>query len=623
MRIESGLFDGQVLQRDGRDGSDARIAGTGAEPGAVWARVTRAGRPLRGFGAQRVGVARRDGRFTARLRGIPVGGPYAVALSSGPKASATPALTVGGVWVGDVWLLGGQSNMQGSGQRMGCLAPVTEVRAFYMDDRWDVARDPLHNLWNAVDPVHGGRPDAVDSGGKGVGPGLSFGQAMYARTGMPQGLIACAHGGTSMPQWDPMHRDLGGHSLYGAMVRRIRKNGGRVAGMIWYQGESDSMVKAVDEYADRMEGLVKSLRHDCGDARLPIVMAQLGRYAGENQVSTNWNAVQEIQRRLPQRIRRLAVVPTIDLALDDLVHIAGLAHQTLGARMAEAMQALCDPGSKAVPPIELESVRPVIVKGENTATFEVKYRNVVGALQSPVRPMGFDIRENDEHVPALFDTRLRGDTVLLRTYRPILDFVGKGIHYGAGLDPACVITDGAGRPLPVMGPVPMTGSRLASRFAVSMRISRLLPGAGRLQGVEYPDDREGLALQTLKTEYHFLSVYPLFSQTQTDSLIYIVSRFHCPERMKLALLFGYDGPVKLWLDKRLRLHDPDGTNPAVPDGRAIPVTVSMGDHEIVVALGSNEAKAWGIYLRFERLGIAPRQLAAHPERYPVPEFLEG
>ncbi len=618
VEIVSGLWEGQVWQRNDRNVSDARIEGRcPGVSGAVWVRVVRGRQVLRGWNARPVGHCRR-GRFNVRVTGLPVGGPYAVTIGVG--SGRGPTLTVGEIRVGDVWILAGQSNMQGSGRRIGALAPHPEVRAFYMDDRWAVACDPLHNLWNAVDPVHGGRPDGRDDGGKGVGPGLSFGQSMFARTGIPQGLIACAHGGTSMPQWDPMHKDLGGLSLYGAMCRRVHKNGGRVAGVIWYQGESDAMQHQVEVYAERMHQWIAAVRREFRSPRLPMVMVQLARYAGENQVAADWNAIQDIQRRLPERIRHLATVPAIDLLLDDGVHVAGLSHQELGRRMAEAMDAMIRPGRGAVPPIAFKQVRLVIPPNENQATIEVTYDHVVGGLIAPGRPIGFTIMADGKPVPAIYDIRLSGSKVLLKTSRSILDFVGRSLHYGAGLDPACTITDTAGRPLPVMGPIALCGNRTASRFPTSVRVSGLLPGTGTLKSVVYPKDWTGLKLTSRPVEYNFVNLHPDFSRAQTDVWAWVVTHVVCDEPMRVAVLFGYDGPVKLWIDGRLRWHDPAGKNPAVPDGHSIPVALSRGRHEVAVALGSNGGLAWGLYLRFERLD-RPRRADVDPhDPRRVPRF---
>jgi hypothetical protein len=70
--------------------------------------------------------------------------------------------------------------------------------------------------------------------------------------------------------------------------------------------------------------------------------------------------------------------------------------------------------------------------------------------------------------------------------------------------------------------------------------------------------------------------------------------------MSLNLLLGYDGPVKVWCDGEQILHDPDGTNPAEIDATATPFKARRGRHELLIALGTNGGKAWGIYLRLER-----------------------
>jgi sialate O-acetylesterase len=185
-----------------------------------------------------VGKAAR-GRFVGRLTGLPAGGPYEVELRIvGRDGQAAAQAKVSDVLVGDVWLAAGQSNMQGIGQSDNRLPDDPLVRAFYMNDRWATAREPLHNMWEAIDAVHrdisGGMLPAKAAPGTMISPGVSFAQEMRRRTGVPQGVVACAHGGTTMSQWDPSLAKLGPRSLYGAMMRRLAKNGDTVAGMIWY-----------------------------------------------------------------------------------------------------------------------------------------------------------------------------------------------------------------------------------------------------------------------------------------------------------------------------------------------------------------------------------------------------
>jgi hypothetical protein len=108
---------------------------------------------------------------------------------------------------------------------------------------------------------------------------------------------------------------------------------------------------------------------------------------------------------------------------------------------------------------------------------------------------------------------------------------------------------------------------------------------------------------------------------QDDSLVYYACRFNCPSSMQLALLLGYDGPVKAWLDGREIAHDPDGINPAVSTKCAAPFKAAAGTHELVVALGTNNNAAWGIFLRLERLNVPKRQLLNRPETIAMPEIL--
>ena len=100
--------------------------------------------------------------------------------------------------------------------------------------------------------------------------GLTFAKAMAEATGVPIGLIPAAHGGTSMQQWEPSRKHMGGGSLYGATLARVAANGGKVAGILWYQGESDANPADAPLYESRMTELVQSFRADFGQPDLPF-----------------------------------------------------------------------------------------------------------------------------------------------------------------------------------------------------------------------------------------------------------------------------------------------------------------------------------------------------------------
>jgi len=140
--------------------------------------------------------------------------PYRVEFRVGGK---DVAFALHNILVGDLWVLAGQSNMEGVGDLVDVEPPNELVHNFDMADRWMVAEEPLHTLVSATDRVHWRlndqkQPERYEGDKlrkftaerkKGAGMGLPFAVEMVKRTGVPIGLLSCAHGGTSMDQWDP------------------------------------------------------------------------------------------------------------------------------------------------------------------------------------------------------------------------------------------------------------------------------------------------------------------------------------------------------------------------------------------------------------------------------------
>ncbi len=105
-----------------------------------------------------------------------------------------------------------------------------------------------------------------------------------------------------------------------------------------------------------------------------------------------------------------------------------------------------------------------------------------------------------------------------------------------------------------------------------------------------------------------------------DTLVFFAGRLQYAEPMMLAARLGYDGPVKLWLDRKQLFHDPAGTNPGTPDRAYVPFHAGVGCHDVVVALGSNQGRAWGICLRFKRLDVSRQLLRQGPDFYRMPDL---
>ena len=620
MEIISGLFNHMVMQRDKNGLSNQLMVGVCKEALTAPIRISvfKNKKIIKGFSAIKAGSAVR-GKFAATLKGLPAGGPYDIQLSCGVD-DKNETLTIQNVLVGDVWILAGQSNMHGTGLRKDRLKPDPLVRAFYNDDRWDVAEDPLHDFTNAVDAVHGRGGHAPHIG---TGPGVAFAQSLLKLTGIPQGLIACAHGGTSMAQWSPALKSKKGASLYGAMYRRFVKNGSRVAGVFWYQGCSDTGPDTIDVYTEKMVTLIKSMRRDFENKSLPFVLVQIARTI-LCETPTCWNSIREQQRLLPEKIKNVLTVPVIDLALNDWVHITGVDCHRVGKRSADAMAILNYGLKKVVPPITLEKIEATSDPLNGNIEFLATFKNVVGSLRSAGRPTGFIFEESGKPgIDLTYRIELKKNTVLLKTNLAQTGLNQINLYYGFGNNPYCNITDEGDRSLPGFGPYPVYSAY--APWVTRLKVSNIQPSAGKLKGLNYLADGEGLQW-TSRTfngaPLYFCNIHPELSQrAPEDNLVYFSSDIRCGEPMQVDIMLGYDGPVKVWLDGRPVYHDPNGTNPALPDEVKIPVKLSRGNHAVRVALASNHGKAWGIFLRFRRSDVPLKLLLKGPDAYKIPEVI--
>ena len=115
-----------------------------------------------------------------KLVGVPIGGPYTISCRFEGASVATAE--VSNVFVGDLWVLAGQSNMEGVGDLIDVTPPHPRVMLLGMDGKWSPAEEPLHWLVDSPDPVHSGDPKTRAARSaqkhktrrKGAGLGLPF-----------------------------------------------------------------------------------------------------------------------------------------------------------------------------------------------------------------------------------------------------------------------------------------------------------------------------------------------------------------------------------------------------------------------------------------------------------------
>jgi sialate O-acetylesterase len=467
VRITEGISDYQVLQRGPDQTATLHFAGTAAGKKIagknIDARLISGDAPLAGFDWTTVGRVQKSTMWSAEFPGVPVGGPYRLEVR---MQGSDTVVSISNLLVGDLWVLAGQSNMEGYGNLIDVQPPNPMVHNFEMSDRWTLAEEPLHTLVNAVDRVHwplnankeperwtGGRMEKyrVDRR-KGAGLGLSFAVEMANRTRVPIGLIPCAHGGTSMDQWDPALKEHEGDSLYGSMLRRFRASGGHIRGMLWYQGESDANPKAVEEFPRKFADFVKTVRADFGDTALPFYYVQLGRHIANTDVR-EWNQIQAAQLRAESEIPNVAMVASVDLQLEDGIHVATPDLKRLGRRLADL--ACHDLFPRAGDFAERKrGPRPAAAKVSGSVV-RVTFSGVNGRLESEGRISGFTIHDaSGEPIPRIFKARVdpaEASTVLLYITGKLPDRAT--LRYGYTRDPYCNLHDAADQAVPVFGPM--------------------------------------------------------------------------------------------------------------------------------------------------------------------------
>jgi sialate O-acetylesterase len=252
------------------------------------------------------------------------------------------------------------------------------------------------------------------------------------------------------------------------MLRSVKLAGGKVKGVLWYQGESDANPEASKTYPETFARFIEAVRSDFGQPELPFYYVQLSRFVISGPQPGPWNAVQEAQRLLPRKVPNTAFVAAVDLDLDDLIHIGVEGNKRLGRRLANVvLHELFDKEKGATQP-DLESV----TRGEGN-TLRVKFKGVntrkmmgggngheghlIASFSVNRHIAGFSIRKEDgTEMPLIYDARVdpkSPDTVILKLIGPPPP--QSFLWYGHGLDPYCNLVDALDMAAPVFGPVPL------------------------------------------------------------------------------------------------------------------------------------------------------------------------
>jgi hypothetical protein len=381
------------------------------------------------------------GQWEHTFDAIPAGGLYRIETRRMPEGTPPEwgprGDVVHHVGVGDLWVIAGQSNAAGYGRGPVFDPPELGIHILKNDETWDVAAHPLN------DPTGSTHPNR-EIANPGHSPYLAFARALRRTLGYPIGLIQTALGNSPLAKWNPVENPDA--PLYRNLLHCIRLAGGRVRGVLWYQGESDTNPGLAESYEKRFADFVGRLRADLQSPDLPIVLAQLNRYTGRQSPEEHrgWSIVREAQRRA-RKLGHVAVVPTLDLPLSDDCHTSPAGNLLLGERKATAALGIVY-GRRAAPRFPDISRA---ARGIDGRLVELTFSDVPSRLQF-VAPGEQDfVIEDERGTAAIREARcVARDRVLLKLDRAVSERAL--VHVGYGANPPANLRD-AEQNTPVLG----------------------------------------------------------------------------------------------------------------------------------------------------------------------------
>lgn len=298
---------------------------------------------------------------------IPTGGPYRIETCAKlPQQDFKDA--IGGqlrlhLFVGDLYLIAGQSNAVGYARDEYADPPCIGVGVFRLNGSWDLATHPLNdgtrcgfaNLDVPV-PAHS--------------PWLSFAKILYRKTGVPIGLLPAALGGSPMAAWQP------DQMLYNNALAMIKK-AGSPKGVLWYQGCADAIAADTEAYCHRFLAMVQAFRRDVGDPTLPFFTCQLNGFTEPSTPQTDaaWASLRKQQRKCAEA-DGIFLLPTAGMKLYDQIHNCVLSNIRIGRQIAA--QVLANLYGQETLRWQSPAVAAVL---KGTDFLEIRFTNVSGGLR--------------------------------------------------------------------------------------------------------------------------------------------------------------------------------------------------------------------------------------------------
>lgn len=347
------------------------------------------------------------------IENVPVGGPYRIETCLRERNATFPLMwTTRGdqrhnIYVGDVYLIMGQSNSVGYAKDFCTDTKQPGVQMFRDSGCWDLASHPLHDSTDTVFDIY------RDGGNTGHSPYISFGKKILRKTGTPVGLIMISKGGAPMDLFFPDRENL----FYDAMKLMLSRAGvKKPRAVFWHQGCTDAEEERPN-YKEGLAKIIKATRKDFGDEKLPWFILQISRFGGfVTDHDKAWGAVKQAQADLADEMNDVYILSTLDCITSDDVHNNTYSSIMLGERLAGYVLKYLD-GFKT------EYVCPEFLDAkfeDDGKSVRIKFRNVIESISNVQNvDMPFTVSDKDGNDIKLTSWEGYGDCVVLHAENEI------------------------------------------------------------------------------------------------------------------------------------------------------------------------------------------------------------
>lgn len=320
----------------------------------VWGTTGQADKVTVSIAGQEVSATPKDGRWRVDLAPLAAGGPHTLTITQGSQK-----VELKNILVGEVWICGGQSNMQWTlkqsdgGSDAIAKSANDKIRLFTVPRKGSDKPET-----NVVVPVQEpGKPENTDSKWLVAGPqttgdfsgvGYFFGRDLQKQLDVPVGLIASNVGGTAAEQWmskesiesnadlKDMSKPQGASMLYNSMIAPLAPYA--IAGATWYQGESNA--GRAFQYRKLLTAMIKNWRETFAQGDFPFLIVQIAPYqAIVNEPSDSvWAEIRDAQLNVSQNVPKTSLVVTTDVGDERDIHPRR--KEPIGQRLALAARAV-------------------------------------------------------------------------------------------------------------------------------------------------------------------------------------------------------------------------------------------------------------------------------------------